>query len=440
MKDQYGLNMSGSAPAVAAYDRALGHLLRFQPQVAAEAEQAIATDRSCAMARALRAYVALLSSEWPDAKVAADLVAGFERGNGRERAHFDAIRRWLSGDWHGAGRTLDAILADHPMDALALAAGHQIDFFLGDAPSLRGRPERVRQRWDDAHPHRAYVDGMWAFGLEECGDYAHAEDAGLRAVATRADDVWGIHSVVHTYEMQGRIEEGLAYLDQRRSAWTEGTFLEVHLSWHYAIYLLEREDYRGALAIYDTVLHHARSACVALEMLDASGLLWRLYLDDVDTGGRWQSLADAWAAKAANDATPWYVFNDLHAVMAFVGAGRQTDAEARVAAIDDYARTGKSGPTNYAMVTSAGLAAARGLAAFGRADYAGALTALAPVRHHLSVFGGSHAQRDAYQRTLLVAAERAGERVFAQQLAEERLLARPTSAWARARRRSLRGR
>ena len=91
-------------------------------------------------------------------------------------------------------------------------------------------------------------------------------------------------------------------------------------------------------------------------MLDASGLLWRLSLDGVDTGGRWAALAEAWAAK---DPTPWYVFNDLHAIMAFVGAGRQAQAEQRVAQLERYLREGDPGHANHRMVAGAGLAAAR---------------------------------------------------------------------------------
>ena len=69
-----------------------------------------------------------------------------------------------------------------------------------------------------------------------------------------------------------------------------------------------------------------------LELLDASALLWRLLLDGVDTGGRFDALADAWAAKAA--AEPWYVFNDLHAVMALLGAGRIADARRLIARLE----------------------------------------------------------------------------------------------------------
>lgn len=59
-------------------------------------------------------------------------------------------------------------------------------------------------------------------------------------------------------------------------------------------------------------------------MIDASALLWRLMLRGVDVGDHWNAIADNWApiATAGN-----YAFNDMHAMMAFVGADRHTAAD-----------------------------------------------------------------------------------------------------------------
>ena len=425
--DKYGLAMGGSEAAIAHFNRALSHLVRFQPEIVTESEAAIQADPGCVMARIFRAYVGAMSSEWPDTRGAAEFVKGAAPGNDRERAHLAAVSAWVGGDMHAAGRILDGILTDHPRDLLALAVGHQVDFLTGDARNLRGRVERVRPRFSSADQDASFLDGMWAFGLEECGDYARSEEAGLRSVSANPNDVWGIHAVVHTYEMQGRVASGIRYLETRRKDWMEGTFLNVHNAWHLAIYLLECEEHARSLAIYDEVIHHEKSAGVAMEMLDGSGLLWRLFLDGIDTGGRFGALADAWTAK---DPLPWYVFNDLHAIMALVGAGRQAEAEAVVARLEAFARGENGSAANRVMVTGAGLAAARSLAAFGRGDDREVIEHLAPVRHHLSIFGGSHAQRDAYQRTLLTSALRAGERALAALLLEERIEARPSSLWA----------
>ena len=103
--------------------------------------------------------------------------------------------------------------------------------------------------------------------------------------------------MTHVYEMQGRIDEGIRFLRTRQADWGDGNLFTVHNWWHLALYLLEAGDTVDSLAIYDRHIHNDQSAGVPLEMLDASALLWRLHLDRVDVGGRFDPLADAWATR-----------------------------------------------------------------------------------------------------------------------------------------------
>ena len=237
-----------------------------------------------------------------------------------------AVEAWLGGDWMTASLVLDSILEQWPADLLALGIGHQLDFFLGDAANLRDRVGRSLPALDPDHPHTGFVRGMYAFGLEESGHYAQAEASGLAALAANPDDVWAIHAVVHTYEMQGMVDTGARFLLDRQAQWGSGNLFTVHNWWHLALYALEAGDTARALAIYDAEINHAASAGVPIELLDASALLWRLWLDGADTGGRFGPLADTWLPFATGD--PWYAFNDLHAVMALVGDDRLDEATA----------------------------------------------------------------------------------------------------------------
>jgi hypothetical protein len=160
-------------------------------------------------------------------------------------------------------------------------------------------------------------------------------------------------------------------------------------------------------------------------MLDASALLWRLLLDGVDCGDRFATLADAWAGRAV--AEPWYVFNDLHAVMAFAGAARRGDGHAVIDRLTKY--IDRAHGTNASMTAEVGLPACRAVVAFSEGRYDDVMAELTPIRTVLHHFGGSHAQRDALHRTLLEAALRSGRHDWARALTAERLSVRETSVY-----------
>ncbi len=433
--DQHGNALTDADPAaVAAYDAAVDHLLHFRSEVGDLLSAALTVEPGLAMGRAMEAYLGVLGTEPDDVAAARESLTSYVAATDtsgllpRERQHLAAAGALVRGDLVSGGRLLRALVVEHPRDALALAVGHQVDFFTADAVALRDRVGGALGAWTEDDEHLGQLLGMHAFGLEECGLYGRSEDVGLRALELDPTDVWALHAVAHTYEMQGRFAEGIAFLDARADDWQQGNFLNVHNWWHYCLYLLEAGDTRRPLEIYDAVLHHAGSAGLAMEMLDAAALLWRLRLEGQDTGQRWVALADAWDAKVA---VPLYSFNDMHAVMAYIGADRLADAERLV---DSRSRwlAGDVDPsvTNVTMAREVGLPVARALVAFAREDYEGAVELLAPIRSRVQLFGGSHAQRDAVQRTLLEAAIRAGRLDLAQTLVSERLGVNPCSPYS----------
>jgi hypothetical protein len=426
--DQHGNAFTGSRDAAVVYDQAVDRLLRYHNDVLDLASQLSTEHPDAPMTQALLAYLHLTSTDQRDVAPASRMWAAMSElpMNDREQAHHDAIGAWTMGDWTTTAARLDALLEHWPRDILALQVGHQLDFFVGDAGNLRDRPGRSLPEFDPEHPHTALVRGMQSFGLEESGDYGHAEDAGLAALAVNPDDVWALHAVVHTYEMQGRIDEGIAFMISRRDDWGDGNLFKVHNWWHLALYLLEAADIAGALDIYDARIHNASSDGVPLEMLDASALLWRLWLDGQDTGARFPALADAWAARAVDSS--WYVFNDVHAVMAMVGASRMPDADDHVARLEGWLSTAPPG-TNVAMTSEIGLPASRAVVRFAQGRYAEVVDQLLPIRRVFQRFGGSHAQRDALARTLLEAALRDGQLDLARALVAERISLRDSSVY-----------
>ena len=344
----------------------------------------------------------------------------------RERAHIAAIADWAAGDWDGMSALLDRIVADEPRDVVALQVGHLSDFFLGNRDNLRGRVARALPAYTRDDPGYGFLLGMAAFGLEECGDYGAAEEAGRQAIDLEPDDCWAQHAVCHIMEMQARQEEGIAFMEGRRGHWAQDdNGFAFHNWWHVALFNLDNDRFDRVLEIYDGALRPEASE-VQLEMLDAAALLWRLRLRGVDTGDRYEKLAATYEAHPAEHG--FYAFNDMHAMMAYVATGRDEAAQALESAA---AAVAEGQGTNARMTREVGLPIVRAIRAFGAERYGETVDLLMPVRYRAQTFGGSHAQRDIVHRTLIEAAIRNGQHGLAQALANERVSLKPDCPFSR---------
>jgi hypothetical protein len=222
-------------------------------------------------------------------------------------------------------------------------------------------------------------------------------------------------------EMQGRAQDGIGWMVAREAHWAApDNFFKIHNWWHRALCHLDLGQADEVLQLYDGPIRHARSA-VALDLVDASALLWRLTLTGHDVGDRWAEVAASWDAHADGRLYP---FNDWHAVMAYLGAGRAADVERVVRALEQRARE-DSEIARWAR--GAALPLIRGFRAFWRGDYRQCAEDLHPARFIVNQLGGSHAQRDVIDWTLTEAALRGGLRDLAEALAHERLALKPHS-------------
>ena len=404
-------------PAIDALDDAIGLLHAYQADPLAAVDRIIADHPDFAMAHAFRAGMLATAT---DKAFEAELIKSVRAAealapaaNDRERMHIGAARAWLDGDWEAAIERWGRASMAFPRDLLALQYAHVGDFFLGYSHMLRDRVARVLPHWPRDLPGYGYVAGMYAFGLEEAGDYAQAEAYGREAVALNGQDGWAVHAVTHVMEMQGRAEEGAGFLAASAGAWAPNSLFAFHLWWHKALFHIDTGDLAAALELFDDKIS-AGGWGQALELLDRSSLLWRLALLGHDVGGRWNGLAQKWSTRI-DDA--YYAFNDVNAMMAFVGAG-DLDAQGRL--LEAVQRASAATGTNAMMSREIGVPACEGLAAFGRADYARAIELLLPLRAKANRFGGSHAQRDLFSWTLTEAAIRLGDRALADAFVAER--------------------
>lgn len=421
--DGLGNALSGASPAARKlYGEALAEFQVYAGDPVATVDQALEDSPGFVMGHALRAWLHLLGTEPSGVPVGREALAAARAlpATAQERGHLAAISHLAEGDWWAASRVMEDVSIAHPRDALALQAGHQIDFFTGNARMLRDRIARALPAWSERMPGHHAVLSMHAFGLEETGDYARAEAAGRRAVELEPRDGWGQHAVAHVLEMQNRTADGIAWMRANPEAWSSESFFAVHNWWHLALYHLDRGEIGEVLALYDGPVKGGRSH-VVLDLVDATALLWRLHLRGVDVGGRWAPVADAWDAVGGAGS---YAFNDWHAAMAYVASGRPDALEEVIAAA---ARAAAEAGDNAMFTRDVGLPLIRAVQAFGRGDHSRAAALIRPVREIAHRFGGSHAQRDLVDLTLIEAALRGGDSSLAAALAAERATLRPHS-------------
>ena len=393
--DARGYAVTGaSRAALESYEGAFNALWTLRGDPLAAAGHAIREAPAFVAAHQLVAAVLIYSRDPRDGAAGRAAFSALAQlpMNEREAAHAGALRTAIGGDFAAARSHYDRLLGDYPRDALALWCAQVIDYYLGDPLALRVRMARALEHWSPAVPGYHAMLATLGFGLEESGAYDDAAIAARRALELEPLDLRAVHVLLHVFEMQARAEDGVAFMRGREDA-------PNHLWWHVALFRLQLGETAAALDVYDGRLRFDSLG----DLIDASALLWRLWLAGLDVHERFAALAARWTPHAED---AYCAFNDVHAMMAFAGAGRWDLADRLLDA--QVRRIEGLRDANHEMTRLAGLPVSRALLAFARGKPALAesmLHALPPVAHRL---GGSHAQRDVLLMTRAAAAAAAG--------------------------------
>lgn len=331
----------------------------------------------------------------------------------RERCYVKALAVWLEGRPTEAVGYLENVLQAHPTDALAMKLSHAIRFVLGDSGGMRRSIERIMPAYGSDHLAKGYLLGCYAFALEETGDFEKAEIAGRQALWLSSNDAWGLHAVAHVYDMTANAKQGLDWLTGREEAWSHCNNFRYHVWWHKALMHLDLGQIDDVLHLYDSEIRKERTDDYR-DISNATSLLMRLELESIDVGNRWEELS-ALCAERTDDGC--LIFADLHYLMALSG-DKSRDASVRL--VQRIAQDAKSNCEMGSRMSDPGVAASRGLQAFGNQRYDEAFACLTQARGGMQRAGGSHAQRDVFERITIDAGIRAGRLDEAETLLNDR--------------------
>lgn len=405
---QDGLPISSASTAVAAaIDEAVEGYLAARADVPQMLQRALAADPDGLMARCFMAYLAKLAGDRGNGARAAEMhrtlaARVHERGaTAWEQGHVAALGLWVADDLERLMAHYESLLDAFPLDALSLRMLHYLYFYAGDGRRMR---DSVGARIDAYAGHRleGYVKGMYAFGLEEAGDYADAERLGREAVDRNDRDLWATHAVAHVMQMQGRARDGVAWLVPLRSKWAGSNNFRFHLYWHEALFHLANRDIERVFEIYDREAGAAVADDFYLDMCNAASLLLRLEAAGQDVGDRWQALAGIAERHAADTEL---VFASLHYLMPLLKVGSPAASEL----LHTLERWARQNTTQGHVVRDVAVHVAGFLAALRDGDQPRAFALFDRFRAALSRIGGSHAQRELFDVIALDAAQRAGD-------------------------------
>lgn len=429
--DSRGLPLSTRSDLAATrYREGVDLLLSAWPGADAAFDAAIAADPDFGLAHAARARLHAIRAEMPAARACIATAAGIvaRHGTERERSHVQVLSLAIHGKSaealagalaHAEAWPRDVVILGLPLGAFGLFA------FSGMADHDQARVDLC-----DRHARHFDADDWWFLNYRgwshtENGNVAYGRDLTQRSHALRDANANAVHALSHAMFEDGSGDDA----DRLITGWLPGYdrsgTLHGHIAWHASLAALERGDTAKALAFYEAHVQPSASLALPLNVVsDTASFLWRMraYGHEVP--------AALWEAAAAY-AAPVYPkaglpFADVHMAMLDAATGDAAAVERRAAALTALVEAGTlaAGPVVPAICRAA--------LAFIEEDYAGCVRLLEPLANEVVRIGGSGAQREVVQDTLLIALMRSGQAEKARDLLDRRLHRRPSprdTAW-----------
>jgi tetratricopeptide (TPR) repeat protein len=401
LTDRYGLALStASPPARDAYVMGCEAKLTMYPGAIEAFDRAIAADPGFALAHAARAHALLERGDAAAARVsiaaANSLTAGLAAREASHVAFFDLL---VAGDAEAALSAVLVHVKAWPRDAVVLGTTAFTNGLIGSS-GRAGQKRALLELLDSLAP--SYGDDWWftahhGMALSENGQRDAARPKIDRSLAQNPNNPWAAHARAHLSYEEGDADAARAFL----ASWLSNSYpgnglLYSHLSWHLALGHLEAGDAAAAFRLFGEAFSpDVHSGPPRAKVTDAVSFLWRWELAghprDVDAWRMMQDFATGSFPQAG------IAFSDMHIALTEAVAGNDAALEKRTLQVDELARDGRypSGPLIPAV--------SRGFAAFERRDFTAAIDALEPIAGELERIGGSRAQLDLIEFTLLKA-------------------------------------
>lgn len=339
-----------------------------------------------------------------------------------------ALNSLVKEDMKTSVKLYDEILFDYPKDIFALNMSYFTSLYIGQRDLCRNIAGRVASAYKKSDRFYGSVHGKLCFGYEEMNQFVEAEEAGQKALEHTPNDIWTIHSIAHLKEETQKCNEGFKFLENTKESWIGRNSLVHHVHWHQALFSYQLGHFEQGLTILeDSILPACRKTQKSLAFADATALLLRLEMEDVqglDLQDHWREVGNMYS-EIIDDTSTFRLFFDFHALLGCLFGDQKSSATKLLDSLTAFAEDcDKTYPENSQgqILRSYGLDLFYGLKAFAEENYEDAFRILKPQRHEwMKSLTGSRAQLDILNQVLITCAVRAKNKAWATQLLNERL-------------------
>lgn len=397
--DRYGLELStSSTEARDAYVDAIDRMLAADGHIEAAVDVAIAADPEFALAHVAQARQHHLMMRGKAARAsietATELAAGATE---RERQHVEIFANLLAGQVLPSLELTREHLEQYPRDAFALSPATGVFGSIG----FSGRADRETEHLALLEPlATAYGDDWWfqmvhAFALLETGEWQRARPLAERSLELRPTNAHGAHTLAHALFEAGADDEALSFMGGWLPNADRDSLMHCHNWWHYVLLQLNVGDHDAAYAGFrENCLPETSNSPAINIVTDSISFLWRAELAGAP---RSRELWDAVLTYYETSFRRPIVFVDAHIGLVYAALGDFERLDACIAELEELGEAGRlPAGTTAASLTEA-------YKAFANQEWASAIDLFEPVMDQVVRIGGSRAQRDLQENTLLAA-------------------------------------
>ena len=213
-------------------------------------------------------------------------VAHFASANDREQIALEVLRAWHGNYMPKAISLCEETVDRFPADLAMMKLGQYFCFNRGDAPGML----RIAHLAEPANGKNPHFYGMAAFAYEQCHLLGKAEGSANRAIELKRAEPWAHHALAHVMLTQGRIREGIEFLDSVTDTWNGlNSFMYTHNWWHKALFNISLGDFDAVYRAYDDHCWGVDKN-YSQDQIGAVSLLARMECAGLDVGDRWQDV------------------------------------------------------------------------------------------------------------------------------------------------------